>query len=344
MPHSDEELRNVADVLKSTFDSSTNLVRALSAFSKTWAGRGGALSLPHQQVPISSLNHSIHGARRFVAQSWPFSRIEAIGKAFGGTFNDAVLAMCSGALRQYLKTHAELPEQPLKSMVPVSLRKEGDLESGNAVAAISANLATDVADPARRIQAIIASVRAGKAFYAGMSPKEIELVSAVLQAPTMLLLPLGLMARLPPYNVAISNVPGIRETMYWNGARMDGSYPVSIVTDGMAMNITLITYDQNVDFGIVACRKSVPQVQRFIDYMEEALVALEDAAGLLPPEKIKALTPRKPKAKRKAPLKRSAKATAAKPQGATKPKFKAQPKAKSKAKPKLKSKNSKKPL
>ena len=344
MPHTDEELRNVADVLKSTFDSSTNLARALSAFSKTWAGRGGALSLPHQQVPISSLNHSIHGARRFVAQSWPFSRIEAIGKAFGGTFNDAVLAMCSGALRQYLKTHAELPEQPLKSMVPVSLRREGDLESGNAIAAISANLATDVADPARRIQAIIASVRAGKAFYAGMSPKEIELVSAVLQAPTMLLLPLGLMARLPPYNVAISNVPGIRETMYWNGARMDGSYPVSIVTDGMAMNITLITYDQNVDFGIVACRKSVPQVQRFIDYMEEALVALEDAAGLLPPEKIKALTPRKPKAKRKKPPKRATTATAAKPKGTKKPNFKAQPKAKSKAKPKLKSKNSKKPL
>ena len=335
-PHSNEELRNVADVLKSTFDSSTNLVRALSAFSKTWAGRGGALSLPHQQVPISSLNHSIHGARRFVAQSWPFARIEAIGKAFGGTFNDAVLAICSGALRQYLKTHAELPEQPLKSMVPVSLRQEGDLESGNAVAAISANLATDVADPARRIQAIIASVRASKAFYAGMSPKEIELVSAVLQAPTLLLLPLGLMAKLPPYNVAISNVPGIRETMYWNGARMDGSYPLSIVTDGMAMNITLITYDQNVDFGIVACRKSVPQVQRFIDYMEEALVALEDAAGLRPPEKDKALTPRKPKAQRKTPLA----TTVAKPKAATKTKLKAPPKAisKAKAKPKPKAK------
>ncbi len=286
------ELRNVADMLKSTFDSGTNLIRAVSAFSRTWVGRGGDLALPHRRVPISSLNHSIHGARRFVAQSWPFARIAAVGKAFDGTFNDAVLAMCSGALRQYLQNHAELPDQSLKSMVPVSLRQAGDLESGNAVAAISADLATDIADPARRIQAIMASVRAGKAFYAGMSPKEIELVSTILQSPTLLLMPLGLMSKLPPYNVAISNVPGIREKMYWNGARMDGSYPLSIVTDGMAMNITLMTHGENADFGIVACRRSVPQVQRLIDYMEDALVALEDAAGFATAPPVKKPTQR----------------------------------------------------
>jgi len=326
--HSDQELRNVADVLKSTFDSSANLFRALSAFSQTWVGRGGDLALPHRRIPISSLNHSIHGARRFVAQSWPFARINAIAKAFDGTFNDAVLAICSGALREYLQTHAELPEQSLKSMVPVSLRQAGDVESGNAIAAISADLATNIADPARRIRAIIASVRAGKAFYAGMSPREIELVSTLLQSPTLLLLPLGLMSKAPPYNVAISNVPGIRETMYWNGARMDGSYPVSIVTDGIAMNITLVTYDQNVDFGIVACRRSVPQVQRFIDYMENALQALEDAAGLDSGDGQKTVRREKrPKAaakKKSTPQKTSAEKTPAK-------KGKAVPKAKQSA-------------
>ena len=165
-------------------------------------------------------------------------------------------------------------------MVPVSLRQAGDVESGNAIAAISADLATNIADPARRIRAIIASVRAGKAFYAGVSGNREIGQHPAARTPHCLLLPLGLMSKAPPYNVAISNVPGIRETMYWNGARMDGSYPVSIVTDGLAMNITLVTYDQNVDFGIAACRRSVPQVQRFIDYMENALQALEDAAGL----------------------------------------------------------------
>ncbi|MDG1066180.1 MAG: WS/DGAT domain-containing protein, partial [Luminiphilus sp.] len=117
----------------------------------------------------------------------------------------------------------------------------------------------------------------------------------------------------------------------------------SIVTDGMAMNITLITYDQNVDFGIVACRKSVPQVQRFIDYMEEALVALEDAAGLRPPEKVRALTPRKPKSQRKTPIKAALATTAAKPKATKKTKLKAPPKAKSKANPKAKAKPKAKP-
>ncbi|AQA19291.1 hypothetical protein BST95_14595 [Halioglobus japonicus] len=294
--HTDEELRNAADMLKSTFDSGTNLFRALKGFTQAWSGRGGELSLPHLQVPTSALNTEVDGARRFVAQSWPFARIRAVGSAFDGTFNDAVLAICAGALRKYLETHAELPEESLKAMVPVSIRQAGEVDSGNAVASISADLATDIVDPAKRIQAIMASVRAGRAFYADMSPKEIELVSMVMQTPSLLLVPMGLISRMPAYNVAISNVPGISETMYWNGARMDGSYPLSIVIDGMAMNITLVTYDQNVDFGIIACRRSMPHVQRIIDYMEDALVELEEAAGL----SSKAAKPKsKPKRKRK---------------------------------------------
>ena len=113
-----------------------------------------------------------------------------------------------------------------------------------------------------------------------MSPTEIQLLTLALQSPALLVMPLGLTSRLPPYNTIISNVPGMSETMYWNGARLDGSYPVSIVIDGVAMNITLSTYKDNVDFGIVACRRSMPQVQRIIDYMEDALVELEEAAGL----------------------------------------------------------------
>jgi WS/DGAT/MGAT family acyltransferase len=309
--YSASEMRAVTDVLKASLDSSANIFKAVKGFANAWTGRSGNLTLPHLNVPSTVLNRPIDGARRFVAQSWPFARIKAVAAAFDGTFNDAVLAMCSGALRQYLQTHSELPEKSLKAMVPVSLRQAGDVESGNAVAAISADLATSVADPAERFRQIKASVQAGKDYYSAMSPSEVELFSMIMQAPSMLLMPLGLISRLPPYNVAISNVPGIRQTMYWNGARMDGSYPLSIVTDGMAMNITLVTYDQNVDFGIIACRRSLPQVQRLIDYMEESLQALEDAAGLKAkpakkrvPVKRKARTKAKPKTRKKATARR----------------------------------------
>ena len=297
---SDEEIRNVAEILKARLDTGVNLYGALKRFTLAWAGQGGSLALPFRHVPRSSLSGSVDGARRFVAQSWPFARIRAVGKAFDGTFNDAVLAMCAGALRIYLEKHAELPEQSLKALVPVSVRQQGDIDSSNAVAGISADLATNIKDPARRFAAIQASVRAGKAFYNDMSSSEIQLMTMVMQAPSMLLVPLGLASRLPAVNTTISNVPGIQEPMYWNGARLDGSYPASIVMDGMALNITLVTYDQNVDFGITACRRSVPQVQRLIDYLEQSLVELEDAAGLAKPKtKLKA----KPKAaaRKKAP-------------------------------------------
>ncbi len=321
--YSDSELRTVTDMIKSSLDSSTSLFNAVKGFTRAWAGRGDNLYLPHLKVPRSSLNTSIDGARRFVAQSWPFVRIRAVAKAFDGTFNDAVLAMCAGALRQYLQLHAELPDESLKAMVPVSLRKEGDVDAGNAVAAISADLATNIADPGKRFRAIQASVQAGKEYYRGMTPKELELFTLLMQTPSLLLQPMGLMSKLPPYNTVISNVPGIRQTMYWNGARMDGNYPLSIVTDGISMNITLVTYDQNVDFGIIACRRSVPQVQRMIDYMEDALVELEDAAGL------------KPKPGKKAAAKRVARPaarSASKP--ATRSKKKATPKAKTNPKSK----------
>ena len=124
------------------------------------------------------------------------------------------------------------------------------------------------------------------------------------------LIPLGLLGRFPPYSTVISNVPGPRQPMYWDGARLDGMYPASIVSEGVALNITLITYDKNVDFGIMACRRTMPQVQRLIDYMEQSLVELEDVAGLS-----------KPKARRAASKKTAAKAS---------PKAKAKPKPKAK--------------
>ena len=263
------------------------------------------------------------GARRFVAQSWPFARIRAVGKALDGTFNDAVLAMSAGALRTFLINHGELPARSLKSTVPVSLRRPGDIDSSNAVGAISADLATNIKDPVKRFRAIKASMEAGKAMLQDMSSNEAALFMQLIQLPGLLLIPLGLGSRFPPYTTVISNVPGPRQPMYWNGARLEGIYPASIVTEGIALNITLVTYDTQVDFGIMACRRTLPQVQRFIDYLEDSLVELEQAAGISVPG---ARRPAKAKAKAKAKASTKSK---------TKAKVKAKAKAKSKVKPKL---------
>jgi diacylglycerol O-acyltransferase len=280
MAITETEVRNVSEMLKASLDSGSHILGAVKKYAGAWTGKSGPLVVPWQDVPRSTINTEVHGARRFVAQSWPFARIRAVGKAMDGTFNDAVLAMCAGALRTFLQNHGELPAQSLKSMVPVSLRRPGDMDSSNAVGAISADLATNERNPVLRFQKIKASMEAGKAMLEGMTPAESKLFLQLIQLPGVLLAPLGLDTRFPPYSLVISNVPGPRQPMYWNGARLEGIYPASIITEGIALNITLVSYDTQVDFGIIGCRRALPQIQRMIDYLEDSLVELEDAAGI----------------------------------------------------------------
>ncbi|MBK6288163.1 MAG: wax ester/triacylglycerol synthase family O-acyltransferase [Gammaproteobacteria bacterium] len=274
------DLRVVADAIKEQLGTSVNVASALGRYAGVWFGRGGDLAVPWRNVPHTHFNTAVSGSRRFVAQSWPFARVRAVGKAFDGTLNDAVLAVCAGALRRHLIAEGDLPAHSLKAMAPISLRAEGDLDSANAVGFLTADLATNIADPDKRFAAIRHSMQAGKQQLAGMTPREIELYTVVTQGPMLLSTVLGLASRFPAFSTVVSNVPGPRETMYWNGARLDGIYPASIPFHGFALNITLVSYGGNLDFGIAACRRSVPRVQRLIDYMEEALVELEVTAGL----------------------------------------------------------------
>jgi WS/DGAT/MGAT family acyltransferase len=257
-----------------------SLAGALLKYANVWVGGGKPLNVPWHGVPRGSISSSVSGSRRFVAQTWPYQRIRAVGKALNGTLNDAVLAMCAGALRNYLEQTGDLPARPLKAMVPVSLRVEGDIESANAVGFIVANLGTHLADAGERFETIQNSVRAGKEVYAGLSAGEAALFAQITASPMTLTTLFGLGDWLPAYNLVISNVPGPRKTMYWNGARLEGMYPASIVLHGQALNITLVSYADQIDFGIIACRRTMPSVQRLLDLLEGSLSDLETAAGL----------------------------------------------------------------
>lgn len=236
-----------------------------------------AAVLPYQ-APPTMLNVPITGGRRFAADSWSLERIRSVGKRLGGTLNDTVLAMCGGALRRYLLSQDALPDTPLIASVPVSLRRDGDTSGGNAVGIILANLATDVDSEAGRFEQVKASMDAGKARFEDLSQGQVMALSALAFLPVAT----GPLFRFesfrrPPFNITISNVPGPPETRYWNGARMDGSYPVSIPMDGQALNITLSSYDGSLDFGLIGDRNAVPHLQNLLDHLEESLVALETA-------------------------------------------------------------------
>ncbi|MDP2226943.1 MAG: wax ester/triacylglycerol synthase family O-acyltransferase [Moraxellaceae bacterium] len=231
------------------------------------------------QAPHSLLNERITGSRRFAAQSYSMSRVKTIAKAFDATVNDVVLAMCGSALREYLISQNALPDAPLIAMVPVSLRQD-DSDAGNQIAMILANLGTHIADPTNRLRLIKASVEDAKQRFRGMSPEQILTYTALTLAPAGLSLLTGLAPKWQAFNVVISNVPGPKEPLYWNGARLQGMYPVSIALDRIALNITLTSYGDSLEFGLIACRRTMPSMQRLLDYLENSIRELEVAAGV----------------------------------------------------------------
>jgi diacylglycerol O-acyltransferase len=230
------------------------------------------------QAPDTILNQCITGSRRFAAQSYSLDRLKRLSGAFNCTLNDVVLSMCGHALREYLISQNALPDRPLIAMVPMSLRKD-DSAGGNQIAMILANLGTHICDPANRLRVVQASVREAKNRFAQMSSEEILNFTALSMAPTGLNLLTGLAPKWRAFNVIISNVPGPREPLYWNGARLEGMYPVSIVLDRIALNMTLTSYRDQIEFGLIACRRTLPSMQRLLDYLEQSIRELEIAAG-----------------------------------------------------------------
>ncbi len=271
-------VRRVASAVSDVVGASSMVLgTGEAALRNLWkAFRDEAVAAPYK-APRSILNVPITGARRFAAESYAIERFKAITAASGCTFNDAVLAVCSGALRRYLDELGELPEDPLIAMVPVALRKGEDAGGGgNMVGMVLANLATHLPDPQDRLALVRESMQKGKLGLEGLSPTQVVLLSGLVGAGTVL----GPLYRFeplrkPPYNIVISNVPGPSQPLYYDGARLVGSYPLSIPLSGQAMNITVVSYDGHLQLGITGCRETLPSMQRMLLHFEDSLAELE---------------------------------------------------------------------
>ncbi|MCW1960086.1 MAG: wax ester/triacylglycerol synthase family O-acyltransferase [Mycobacterium sp.] len=276
-PHEPAPKKSLLDIVKKGAES----LAALGPGTFNLARKGilqQKLTSPFE-APRTMFNVPIGGARRFAAQSWPFERFRAVKKAAGVTINDVVLAVCGGALRAYLIEQDALPAKPLIAMVPVSLR-EGESTGGNEVGSLLANLGTDLTDPAERLRVVHTSMKDNKEVFKSLPEVQQMALSAYNSMPMMLeLIPVLKTAARPPFNIVISNVPGDRNRLYWGGAELVGNYPMSIVLDGQALNITLTNTADRIDFGVVGCRSSVPHLQRLLVHLEDSLSDLERAVG-----------------------------------------------------------------
>lgn len=231
------------------------------------------------QAPSTILNQRVSASRRFAAQSFELDRLRRIAKHFHVTINDVVLAICSGAMREYLISQNSLPNKPLIAMVPASLRDD-DSAVSNRITMILANLATHKADPVERLNIIRRSVQNAKQRFKRMTSEQILNYSALIYGPAGANIMSGILPKRQAFNLVISNVPGPREPLYWNGAKLDALYPASIVLDGQALNITMTSYLDKLEVGLIACRNALPKMQNLLQHLENAIQSYEQLIDL----------------------------------------------------------------
>lgn len=242
-----------------------------------------ARQLPTLNAPKTPFNATITRERSYAARTISLSDSRMVAKAAGAKLNDVVLAICSGALRRYLQEKGQLPDKPLIAGVPISLREAGDTRQNNQVSGMLCQLATDIASPSERLAAIVRSSTESKQIagtFRNAAPQDFGFVGAPILMQLIMLVygRSGLADRLPmPMNVTISNVPGPPMPLYCAGAKVVALYPVSIPAHGAALNITVQSYMDALNFGLTADRRAVPDVARLGDYVIEAADELKKA-------------------------------------------------------------------
>ena len=242
-------------------------------------------TVPEGTAPPTPFNGAITPHRRVAIRSAPLADVKRIKNALGATVNDVVMAVVSGALRAYLEGHDALPTNPLVAMIPVSIRTgEEEDRWTNRVSAIFAPIPTDQADPIARVGAVHEAMDVAKERFT-LLPADVLTEYSQFAPPALATRAIRLATRLkvgdrlnPPFNLVISNVPGPREPLYLSGATVVHYYPVSTIVEGQGLNVTVQSYCDVLDFGLVSCRELVPDLDHLADLMLAELHTLLELA------------------------------------------------------------------
>ena len=249
-------------------------------------GDGEVIATVPVRTPATPFNKPITPHRRIAFRSVDLNTVKAVKNAFGVSVNDVVMAMSAGALRRWLADREALPSQPLIAMIPVSVRDPASKGAlGNKVSAMLATLPTSVSEPGLRLEIVHAATKIAKAQQAAIPQGLVDQISdfappALTARAARVVFATGLLHRLPPFNICISNVPGPNVPVYLCGAKLLAHYPVSVITDGQGLNITLVGYLGQLHFGLTSSRELVPDVDALAGYLVEELELLLKAADL----------------------------------------------------------------
>ena len=245
------------------------------------------LSQTGLRAPVTLFNAPLSPHRMWALADLPLAEVKRLRGGHnraGLTVNDVVMTLCAGALRRWLELHDALPTAPLVAAVPVSVRTLDQRGTyGNRVSMMLAALPTNLPDPQDRLDAMHEAMRAAKDQHGAIPASLLADVSqfalpALANRAWRLSARLRLLERVNPFNLIISNVPGPRVPLYLAGAELLAYYPVSALVDGQGLNITVMSYRDNLHFGLIACRDLVPDLAVMAGYLRDELDALTSAA------------------------------------------------------------------
>lgn len=246
---------------------------------------GGGMPTPFT-APRTCFNTTITPHRKVAFTTTSLDEVKHVKRAFSTTVNDVVLAVCAGALRRYLDRRGELPDRSLLAVVPVSTRAEDEkaVVGSNRVSAMFTKLSTDIDDPVERLLAIAETNRGAKEEHKAIGATMLT-SWAEFAAPTTFSLAARLYSSMKLsdrhpviHNLVISNVPGPRFPLYFAGARLVALYPLGPIFDGAALNVTVVSYQDDVNWGFITCRETMPDLWDLAGAIPEALTELVKAA------------------------------------------------------------------
>jgi WS/DGAT/MGAT family acyltransferase len=259
------------------------LSKGVSRLRHALAGEddSGVLEVTSARAPRTPFNGRISAHRRFAFGQVSLDRVKAIKKESGVTVNDVVVALSTSTVRDWLLERDALPDEPLVAMVPVSVRSEEDAgEYGNRISVMTVPIPTDEPDPRRRLMRCHELLESAKvrhnALPANLLTDATSFIPPAVTARAARTMVEILGRTRPPINLVISNVPGPREPLYCAGAQLQANYPVSAVLDGVGLNITVLSYRDHIDFGIVADREQVDDAWSLVEGAQHALRELDE--------------------------------------------------------------------
>lgn len=247
---------------------------------------GGARTLGREKLvpPKTSFNGRVSAHRRFSFGQLSLGEVKAIKNEHGCTVNDVIVSICASAVRAWLLAHEELPDEPLVAQIPVSVRTDDQVGTyGNRIMLMSAPLFTNIADPVERLQRTHEALREMKDRHRALPAQLLQdanefIPPAVFARAARATFALSTSSRgRPTWNLVISNVPGPQFPLYCAGAQLVANYPISVITDGMGLNITVMSYCGSLDFGLVADREQMPDLWSMMDSLRDALAELKPA-------------------------------------------------------------------